>query len=199
MPFSELGTLTGSDFEEWTRPYPGLAGSEFRERTGPNLGLQVRRKDWAQPWLGRFGVRRKASSFLRTSNHGRFRVRRKDSAEPWFSSFGVRRKDRAKPWYCRFWVWTNPNHNPSLNSNPGPFSEFLTYWTKVWPIPFSDLQTCWNRVQPVSLSGPKLQTRVPPRSFSELRTCPTKVRPFPFSQTPNRNSESGFGQVLSLF
>ena len=44
VPFSELRTLTGSEFGERTRcnpgtwPNPGSAGSEFGERSGPNLG-----------------------------------------------------------------------------------------------------------------------------------------------------------------
>ena len=52
---------------------PGLEGSELGERTGITLVWQVQRK---------------ASSFLRTLNPGRFRVRSKNWAEPWFGRFG---------------------------------------------------------------------------------------------------------------
>ena len=50
VPFSDLQTL---------------AGMEFGERTGPNLGfsrLGVPRKDRAKPWFGRFGLWRKDSA-----------------------------------------------------------------------------------------------------------------------------------------
>ena len=47
------------EFGERNRPNPGSAGSEFRERTWPNLdsefGFGVRRKERAEPWFGRFG------------------------------------------------------------------------------------------------------------------------------------------------
>ena len=46
-----------------------------------------------QTWFDRFGVPRKASSFLRTQNPGRFGVRRMDRAEPWFRRFSFRRID----------------------------------------------------------------------------------------------------------
>ena len=36
VPFSELRTLSGSEFGEKTGPNLGSAGSEYGERTGPN-------------------------------------------------------------------------------------------------------------------------------------------------------------------
>ena len=94
-------------------------GSElqFGGRMGITLVWQVwsSEKEWVLPWFGRFGVQRKASSFLQTPNPGRFRVQSKNWTKPWLSRFGVwrmassflwtlntgrfrvRRRNRAKP------------------------------------------------------------------------------------------------------
>ena len=133
IPFSELWTLTGSEFWEKTEPNLGSAGLEFRERTGRSPGLAG-------------------------SEFGERTVQNLGSAV-----FGVRRKDQAEHRFCRFGVRTNPYHNPNLNPNLGFFSELRTCCTKVRSIPFS------------------------------------KLRTFLWTQTLNQNSESGFGQVLSLF
>ena len=93
MEFGErTGPTPGSEFGFGERFYTGSAGSEFGERTRSNPGSsglekgtgrtlvrQVWRKDSAEPWFGRFGVRRM----------GR--------VEPWFRRFGVLRKIRAEP------------------------------------------------------------------------------------------------------
>ena len=53
----------GSEFRKMYGPNPGSAGSEFGERTWPNpdseFGFGVLKKEWAEPWFGRFGVWRK--------------------------------------------------------------------------------------------------------------------------------------------
>ena len=58
VPFSELRTLAGSDFRERTGPDPGLAGSEKGQFLSPNE--RSGRTSVRQ-------VRRKTGSFLRTS------------------------------------------------------------------------------------------------------------------------------------
>ena len=53
----------GSELREKRGPNPSSAGLEFREKTGPNPGLEfglgVWRRAQAEPWFGRFEVRRK--------------------------------------------------------------------------------------------------------------------------------------------
>ena len=54
----------GSEFRERNRPNAGLAGWSSEKAHGQTFGLRVRRKEQAEPWFGRFGVRRKNLFFL---------------------------------------------------------------------------------------------------------------------------------------
>ena len=85
---------------------PGVRSSGSEKGAGRTLVRQVRRKERAEPWLGRFGVQRKEQA---EPWFGRFGVRRKERAEPWFGRFGVRRKERAEPWFGRFGERNGPN------------------------------------------------------------------------------------------
>ena len=108
--------------------------SSEKERAEPWFGrFRVRRKEWAEPWFGRFGVRRKDRA---EPWFGRFGVRRKEWAEPWLGRFEVGRKNLAEPW---FGVWvrslekgtgrTLVRHVPSLEEEPFfPLFFFLIFF-----------------------------------------------------------------------
>ena len=67
---------------------PGLAGSEFGQFLSPNPGRFSSGYELGRTLLTK--VPRKASSFLRTPNPGRFGFQRKNRARPWFGRFGER-------------------------------------------------------------------------------------------------------------
>ena len=68
---------------------PGLAGSEFGKRKGPNPSLAD--LDFSE------------NTRMNPGPEFGFRVWRKEQAQPWFGRLGVRRKNLAKPWFG-LWV-----------------------------------------------------------------------------------------------
>ena len=64
--------------------------------TGQILVWQVRRKEWAEPWFGRFGEETGLNPGSE-KGMGRTQVRRSNPDSEW-----VRRKERAKPWIGKF-------------------------------------------------------------------------------------------------
>ena len=105
------------------------------------------------------------------------------------------------------------------NFSAAAVSELRTCWTRVWPVPFSDFQTWQTRGR--SCFSPNFKPAKPPNkgsacsflwtpilpnqglAHSFLGTCWTRVLSSrcwvrSFLQTPNTNSEPGFGQVISL-
>ena len=152
-------------------------GLDFGERTWANpgweFGFGVLRRDYAEPWFGRFGER----NILNLSSAG-LEFEEITWPNPGFE-FGFGERNMPNP------VSAGSKFRERNELNLGSAgSEFGVWtWVRVRPKPFSELPTYTSSdFRERNRTFSKLGTRVCPGSLSEIGTCRTKVQPCLFSE-----------------